>query len=416
MKKILIVDDSQTILLMLESVLNEHPKIEPFFCKSYKDTQKLLKEHKGEFHAALLDLNLPDAPDGEVVDLVNTYNIPSIVLTGTLNKRLLETIQKKDVVDVILKNDKASIKFAIAAIQRTLKNYDTTALVVDDVELYRNIIKKSLKKINLNVLEAKDGQEALDILQKREDITLVITDYDMPIIDGLDLTFKIREKYNKDQVSIIAVSGLESKDIVSKFLKFGANDFIHKPFTHSEIVTRVNSNLELLDLFSRIKELGNTDYLTGAYNRRYFFQSGNAIFSKAKRKNKNLSVATIDIDKFKNINDIYGHDVGDDALKEVKTILDENLRESDLMARFGGEEFCILLEDISLEHTNILFEKIRKCFEANMIETHGIIVSYTVSIGIYFGMANSLEEIIKISDKALFEAKENGRNKVIIYT
>ncbi len=416
MKKVLIVDDSKTILAMLEAVLEDYTKIEPYFCDSYKKAQDILKENDGKFHAALLDLNLPDAPDGEIVDLVNTYNIPSIVLTGTLNKKLLESIQKKDIVDVILKNDKSSIKLAINALDRTLKNYDTTILIVDDMKLSRSAISKSLKKINLNILEAKDGQEALDILEKNENITIVVTDYEMPIMDGLDLTFKIREKFKKDQVGIIAVSGIESKNIVSKFLKFGANDFIHKPFTDSEITTRVNSNLELLDLFSRIKELGNTDYLTGTYNRRYFFESGHAIFSKAKRKNKSLAVATIDIDKFKLINDDYGHDVGDVALKEVKTILDNNLRESDLMARFGGEEFCILLEDISLQNTQVLFEKIRKCFEKNMIETHGIIVTYTVSIGICFGISNSLEEMIKISDKALYEAKESGRNKVIIYT
>lgn len=416
MKKVLIVDDSKTILAMLEAVLEDYTKIEPYFCASYEKAQDILKENDGKFHAALLDLNLPDAPDGEIVDLVNTYNIPSIVLTGTLNKKLLESIQKKDIVDVILKNDKSSIKLAINALDRTLKNYDTTILIVDDMKLSRRVMSKSLKKINLNILEAKDGQEALDILEKNENITIVVTDYEMPIMDGLDLTFKIREKFKKDQVGIIAVSGIESKDIVSKFLKFGANDFIHKPFTDSEITTRVNSNLELLDLFSRIKELGNTDYLTGAYNRRYFFESGHAIFSKAKRKVKPLAVATIDIDNFKNINDSYGHDVGDVAIKEIKTVLDKNLRESDLMARFGGEEFCILLEDISIEDTKTLFEKIRKCFESNMIETHGIIVSYTVSIGIRFGINESLEEMIKISDKALYEAKESGRNKVIIYT
>lgn len=122
----------------------------------------------------------------------------------------------------------------------------------------------------------------------------------------------------------------------------------------------------------------------------------------------------IDIDKFKNINDTYGHDVGDEAIKEIKTILDANLRSSDLMARFGGEEFCILLEDITIENTEILFEKIRKCFEDNVISTHGIEIKYTISTGIYYGLSDSLEEMIKLSDEALYLAKESGRNRVEI--
>lgn len=156
---------------------------------------------------------------------------------------------------------------------------------MDDSTLYRETIKKSLMKINLNVIEASDGLEAIELLEKNSDnISLVVTDYEMPNMDGLELTFKIREKYKKDQLGIITISSVDAQDIISKFLKFGANDFIHKPFSHNEIITRVNSNLELLDLFGRIKDMANKDFLTGAYNRRYFFDSGDSIYSKAKRK------------------------------------------------------------------------------------------------------------------------------------
>jgi diguanylate cyclase (GGDEF)-like protein len=122
----------------------------------------------------------------------------------------------------------------------------------------------------------------------------------------------------------------------------------------------------------------------------------------------------IDIDKFKNINDTYGHDIGDIAIQEVKKILDKNLRTSDLMARFGGEEFCILLEDITIENTKLLFEKIRKKFEENVIDADGTKISYTISTGIYFGFSDSLEDMIRLSDEALYIAKESGRNRVEI--
>ena len=414
MKKILIVDDSKTILALLKSEISLHDNIDAYYANSYKEAMRLIREHQGEFHAALLDLNLPDAPNGEIVKLANANKIPAVILSSTQNQELKDSVMKKDVVDFIIKDDPSSIKFALNAIQRTLKNYDTTILVVDDSATYRQMLKESLSRIHLNVLEATDGLKALEIIKNNKNISLVITDYEMPNMNGTELTYALRTEYKKDELAIIAMSSLTKEEVVNKFLRFGANDFINKPFTHSEVVTRINANLELIDLFTTLKDLANKDFLTGMFNRRYFFDSGIPIFKKNKRKMYPLAVAMIDIDKFKKINDTYGHNVGDDAIKEIKVILDKNLRESDLVARFGGEEFCILLEEINLHNVKKLFEKIRALFEVNVIKTDGFEISYTVSTGICFGVGDSLDTMIQISDEALYEAKTTGRNRVVI--
>lgn len=417
MQKVLIVDDSQTVLNALKSELINHPEIEPIFASSNKEAMRAIREHQGDIHAAILDYNLPDAPNGEVVSLASAHNIPSVVLTGSLDKSVRDIILKKNVVDFILKSDPTSIVSAINAIHKVLKNYDTTVLIVDDSKLSREIIKMSLETTHLNILEAENGKEALDIINnEKNNINLVITDYQMPEMDGIDLTFTLREQYSKAELSIIAVSAAKDEETVSKFLKLGANDFINKPPTPTEVITTVNSNLEILDLFEQVRNLANKDFLTGAYNRRYFYDAGNAIFSKIKRKKLPLAVAMLDIDKFKNINDTYGHDIGDIAIKEIKKVLDETLRASDLTARFGGEEFCIVLEDITLEDTKLLFEKIRKRFEENTIEVDKTKISYTVSLGVAYGMEKSLEEMVRLSDEALYYSKENGRNQVKINT
>lgn len=414
MKKVLVVDDSKTVLSLLKIELNKISNVEAFYAETYKDAVKLMREHQGKFHAALLDLHLPDAEHGEIVKLANSHDIPAVILSATIDQKLQEAVLEQDIVDFVQKDDPDSVRFAVNAISRTLKNYDTTILIVDDSIVYRSTLESTLKKLHIKTLEAKDGVEALKVLEENTNISLIITDYEMPNMDGHQLTFKIREKFKKDQLGIIAMSSLEKQETITKFLRLGANDFIHKPFSHNEIVTRINSNLELLDLFTQIKDLANKDFLTGLYNRRYFFESGNPIFSKARRKKSNLAVAMIDIDKFKNINDTYGHDIGDIAIKEVKNILLSTLRNSDLIARFGGEEFCILLEDISEEDTKILFEKIRIIFEKNKIVTSDVTISYTVSTGVCYGLANSLEEMIRISDEALYASKNNGRNQVNI--
>ncbi len=157
------------------------------------------------------------------------------------------------------------------------------------------------------------------------------------------------------------------------------------------------------------------DYMTGMYNRRYFFKVAEALFLKAKRKNNKLAVIMMDIDDFKNINDTYGHDVGDIAIMEVKNIFNENLRHYDLYARFGGEEFCLLLDDISKEDVIKLFEKIRKSFEDNIIKTGRVELKYTVSFGIFYGLLDSLENMIKEADKAAYKSKTAGKNRITLY-
>ena len=222
--------------------------------------------------------------------------------------------------------------------------------------------------------------------------------------------------YGKDELSIIAISSSGDKSLIDDFLTFGANDFITKPFSLSEVRLRTMLNIESINLFEKISNMANRDFLTGSYNRRYFFESANAKFAKANRNSSALALATIDIDKFKNINDTYGHDVGDIAIKEIKKVLDRNLREYDLVARFGGEEFCILLEDITCKDLKNLFERIRVDFEKNIIKIDTLEFKYTVSTGIAYGVFDSLEEMLKISDEELYKSKENGRNQVNIKT
>jgi diguanylate cyclase (GGDEF)-like protein len=121
-----------------------------------------------------------------------------------------------------------------------------------------------------------------------------------------------------------------------------------------------------------------------------------------------------DIDKFKNINETYGHDVGDIAIKEVAKILHTSLRKSDLIARIGGEEFCVLLQNTNLQNAKSIFEKIRSMFENNIIYIDNIQLSYTVSIGVRYGLDETLEDMIKKADEQLYYCKEHGRNQVSI--
>jgi len=413
MKKVLIVDDDNVVLALVQKRLEQIGGIEVLSATGYKDGVKYLLQHKDDINAAIIDLNLPDVAPGVMADYTTKKGIPTIVLTSTVDNDIKKILLGKDIIDYIIKDGMKGINSAIKGVERILRNYETNVLLVDDSSLQLNIAKKILEKMKLNVITANDGQEALNIINKDEiKFSLVITDYNMPNMDGMELTLKIREKFEKDKLAILVLSANDTPEIPTEFIKIGANDFIYKPYAEIEVVTRVNSNLELMDLFEKTRDMANKDFMTKAYNRRYFFETGEEIFAKAKNENNNLAVAMFDIDKFKSINDTHGHDVGDVAICEVARILNENLRPKDLMARFGGEEFCVLLKDITLGECEELFEKIRAAFESNILKVGDLELKFTTSIGVCYGMESSLEEMIKVSDEGLYYCKNNGRNQV----
>jgi len=414
MQNILIIDDSKTVLAVVEKELLKYiPEISVFKAFSHAEANELLKSIS--FHAAIVDVNLPDAQNGEAIDSVSALNIPVVVLTGSADDTMKEIILQKNIVEFISKNDINNISYAATVCKRILKNYDTNVLIVDDSTTFRYYIAQQLKKLHINVLEAENPAVAIKILEESEKkISMVITDYEMPGMNGLEFTFHLRQHYRKDILSIIALSGQNDKELSTKFLKYGANDFLLKPFTPEELSVRISSNLEMLDIFTENKERSYRDFLTGMYNRRFFFEAAEAIVKKAERKQSSLLVAMLDIDHFKSINDTYGHDIGDIAIKEVAKILKQTLRGSDLIARFGGEEFCLLLENISPEDRNTLLENVRKKFESNTIQTQNSSIVYTVSFGAFYGNKTDIDSMIKEADLNLYEAKQNGRNRVVL--
>jgi len=415
-RTVLIVDNDEFILNMLKKrLLDTISNIKILEAKTYKEGIRYILNKKISIDILILDLNLPDTESEVLVKFATNRDVPTIVLTSLIDDNIKKTLMSYSILDYIIKDGKRGLENSVRSINRVLKNHNTNLLVVDDSKVYLNTVKDMLEKMKFNVFTASNGEEALEILKNSgKDFKLVLTDFHMPKMDGMELTMKIREEYDKDRLSIIVLSANDSSDISSQFISVGANDFLNKPYTQAEVAIRINSNLELLELFEKTRDMANKDFMTGAYNRRYFFEAGEKIYEKAKSDKKNLAVAMLDIDKFKNINDTYGHDIGDIAIKEVANILKSNLKETDLMARFGGEEFCVLLENRTQEEVKELFEKIRKAFEDNIIETENHKIQYTTSIGIFYGIDDSLEAMIKKSDDGLYYCKNNGRNQISV--
>ena len=411
MEKILIVEDNKALSKLIAKKIAQNIDFEVDVAHSLKEAQNLIGSGN-EYFITLLDLNLPDAPNGEVVDYILSKKIPSIVLTANVDKKTRDEILKKDVIDYVYKGNMDDVNYIFQLIERLSKNRNYKVMIVDDSIVMRNEIKRLLKLQMYKVFSAAHGEEALVYMKDNPDIKLVLTDYNMPVIDGFELTKTLREEYSKMQMSIIGITENTDEMISSKFLKIGANDFINKPFTKEELVCRVNNAIESLEFIETISDMANTDFLTGARNRRSFYKEINEYMEECRISEEEFAVAMIDIDNFKNINDTYGHDVGDIAIKELVRLITESIKGTDIVSRFGGEEFCVLLKNIEKSAAVELFVRLRLKIGKNIININQNKIQYTVSTGITFNCDEGIEEMLNQADMALYNAKDNGRNRV----
>lgn len=411
-QRILVVDDSRAIGMAVMRSLASVTDLPIDYADSFKACERLLTEHGAAYQAAVVDLNLPDAPDGQAVDLVLGNSIATIVLTGMLDESLHARISSKPIVDYVVKQNPGAIETVQRDVRRVLRNRERKALVVDDSVSYRAYLKTILATQRLQVIEAGDGRKALDCIEQDHDISLVVTDYEMPDMDGVHLTAALRNSFSSSELAVVGLSGSDDSFLGVRFLKAGANDLVRKPFLLEEFVGRINTCLDHLDDIQTIRDQANRDYLTRLYNRRYLFDTGCILHMSALRGQIRLLVAMLDVDHFKRINDAHGHDIGDLALVELAKLLVGGTRGTDIAARFGGEEFCIVA--VNVEEPRAYLERLREKVAAQEIQLPEGVLRLTASIGATVMLANSLEAMINAADKALYLAKESGRNRVVM--
>jgi len=376
--------------------------------------EELDKEIIEDYDLIISDIFMENYDEQYIMDFLLKKNTPTILVTGFPDKSLKEKLSKLNIVDFIVKTESNQFNIILNKLAILAYLEHSSILIVEDSKTALLINMKLVKKCYpfTEIITAKDGIEALEKIEKHPNIKLILTDYEMPNMNGIEFIKKVRQKYDIDDKTIIALSSISEKDISSTLLKIGANDFLNKPFIEEELMCRIDNNIKNSILIDEIKEMAFKDALTGLYNRRYFFDIAEKMFLTSKREEKEISILMCDIDHFKKINDTYGHQTGDIIIKKVASILAQNIRKNDIAARYGGEEFVILLYDCPIKFANLIGEKIRKTIESLEIKENNTTIKFTISIGIS-NKGNSLEDIIKDADKMLYKAKET-RNKVVI--
>jgi CheY-like chemotaxis protein len=252
-RHVLVVEDSRVQAKIISQHIAETTPFETLVVHSLAETRAAMLEHRDSIFVAILDRNLPDDPDGQIVPLASSLGIPSVVMTASFNEEVRRQLLEQNVVDYFIKT-LPEIGAMERLIERLYKNLSVRALVADDSKLFRHRLTGLLTNLNVQVVEAEDGQQALEMLSAEPDIRLLITDYNMPRLDGFGLIDAIRVHRPKDSLAIIGVSA-ENGGHIAQFLKIGANDFLVKPVQVEEFTCRVNQQLDMLDIIQDYKRM-----------------------------------------------------------------------------------------------------------------------------------------------------------------
>ncbi|KAA3509941.1 MULTISPECIES: response regulator [Agrobacterium] len=244
--RILLAEDSNVFTQMIGARLKELLGLSVEVCRNFEELQECYERSSEEVTLAISNINLPGAENGEALEYLVDLSIPTIVFTSTFHEDTREKLITKEVVDYILKDNVFAVDMLTESVCRFLTNHRHHVLIVDDSPTARALLSSRLKRYNFRVSLADNGAKALDILKNNRDIGLVVTDYNMPDIDGFELTRRIRTMRGSHELRIIGVSSSTNRLLSARFLKAGGNDFMLRPFIDEEFYCRVNQNLDTL--------------------------------------------------------------------------------------------------------------------------------------------------------------------------
>jgi len=290
-------------------------------------------------------------------------------------------------------------------------------LVAEDSNYFRKIVENTLLQWGYEVVLSSDGAEAWEAMQQPDAPRLAILDWVMPHMTGLEICKKVRQRETGSYVYVILLTAKSSKENIIAGMEAGVDDYIVKPFDEEVLKYRIQIGERILCLEDRIMQLASIDPLTGLYNRRVFMERLESEIQRHNRLRQPLSLIMIDLDNFKNVNDNYGHQAGDEVLRRSARELSEQVRKLDFLGHYGGEEFTICLPGVDNEGAKEIAERLRAAVENMKIvvpgkaDPIGITASYGVS---YFERDEEadLDQLVKAADEALYIAKRRGKNRV----
>ena len=287
-------------------------------------------------------------------------------------------------------------------------------LIIDDSKDVHRLVAVRLRAEGLDFINAYSGEEGLEMAAAQSPAAILL-DLEMPRMHGLTVLKDLKASAATQDIPVLVVSGNQMAQDKVKAFELGAVDYVTKPFEMTELRIRLRQALKMRQLIQMLAQRAQVDGLTGLWNRAFFNQRWKEEVDRSARHGHSLSVAMVDIDHFKSINDTYGHAAGDAALQGTARILQQSCRTHDLVCRYGGEEFVIVMPDTCPQDAAIVCDRMRLAIAAEDWPRHPA-RKVTASIGICgcTDAANKpADAIVETADANLYKAKNGGRNQII---
>ncbi len=412
MERVLIVEDSATQASILKRRLSKELDMAFDVATTFSRGRELIESGLG-YMAVLLDLDLPDAGPDETIDFCLQWGIPPVVFTADDHEEVMARMRTKPIIDCIVKGGANTVDIVADTLKRIHKNPKIKILLVADADTGLNEMTLWLERHLYQVLPATTTEEALSLLEDHPDTTLAIVHSAVQDAEGVELVRHIRVKHGQRDLAILGVLPDGVGVRASRFLKAGATDFLKMPFSVDEFHCRVTQNVQSIEHAREMREAETTDLLTGLHNRRFFFEVARNHVARAKRNREPLSVAMLDIDHFRRVNDVCGQEAGDQVLKHLARLLQSRFRDSDTVARLSGGEFCFSLPGMSATDCRPILDSICRAIVDTPVEVEGKAISVTVSMGVCTEVLASLDAMFKVANARLYAAKSAGRNRVV---
>lgn len=410
-RTILLVEDSNLVTKVMKRLVAEADLFEADFAGNLAQAQDLIEQNPQKYFAAVVDLNLPDAPQGEVVDLVLSHKIPTLVLTATFDEQRKDELIKKGIVDYVVKENRYSYSYALKLMIRLYRNHEIKIMVVDDSLVARKQAANLLRKYLFQVVEVDGAKSAIRALIDQPDIKMVITDYHMPEIDGFELVKLLRGKYEKQDLTIIGLSGEGNASLSARFIKIGANDFLRKPFNQEEFYCRIINNIEAMEAVALIRDAANRDYLTGLYNRPHFYQLSTEKIQQCQQEQSSYALAIVEIDDFQEFNNCFS-EYGDVVLIKFAKALQSKFSQF-FTARLNGTQLTVFLWGLTLAECESFMNHFREKIKEVTIDTGEGEQRLSVSIGLAYSTEANVRSMLETCDDLIERAHEAGKDLVL---
>ena len=413
-QRVLLVEDTRLYSIVLRHRLETVFGVEVTHCSTFAELKRALANAREGFDIAILDLCQSDATDGQALDYVIARNIAAIVFSATGDERSRERVLAKSNVEAyVVKDSFQSIEDLAAAVDRCLSVTDIEVLIVDPAAAASDL--PSLLAVGgFAATTARGADEALAILDRSRKIELVIARSEPIAEGGYEFLARVRNLYGEDRLRVVGFSDQVRAGDMAAFLRGGGADFFHMPIDPADLAARLAHTQTVHHQIKALQRMASRDYLTDLLNRRYFFDRGPKLVDVTLRQGKAASMALMDIDHFKRLNDTYGHEIGDDVLKAVsRKLLSLVGEDQHLVARLGGEEFGILFAGIDVESAFNFCQLIRTEIGNTRIVADEEDLSITVSMGLAtINGAETFDNYLNAADQYLYMAKNSGRNRI----